>query len=131
MPWTLTRECWRRDVSEPSTLHLRAALHIESKTPREFLDLAYHFDAAGESQRALSYALAAAEQARVRHTLEIAEEQYRIAERSIPTARDIRYRIAEGLGDVLMLRGRYDEATRQNEAGDTPSGPKGADPRDD
>ena len=80
-------------------------------------ELAYHFDAAGEHSRALPYALAAAEDARQRHALAMAEEQYRIAERGAAHAdRSTRYRIAEGLGDVLMLRGRYDDAARQSAA---------------
>jgi two-component system sensor kinase len=97
-------------------LHLRAALDLEMQTPQRVFDLAYHFDAAGDSRRALPFALAAAEQAQAQHALEIAEQQYRIAERGAdPADRPTRYRIAEGLGDVLMLRGRYDEATRQTE----------------
>src|SRR5262249_24087104 len=97
-------------------LHLRAALELEADDARRVFELAYHFDAAGERQRALPYALAAAEQAKRQHSLEIAEEQYRIAERGAPGDQATRYRIAEGLGDVLMLRGQYDEATRQIEA---------------
>jgi signal transduction histidine kinase/CheY-like chemotaxis protein/tetratricopeptide (TPR) repeat protein/tRNA A-37 threonylcarbamoyl transferase component Bud32 len=106
----------RMPESEISDLHLRAALDLEVKAPHRVYELAYHFDAAGERQRALPFALAAAEQARSQHSLEIAEEQYRIAERSAPTDRAVRYRIADGLGDVLMLRGRYVEAAQQTEA---------------
>src|SRR5262249_2920063 len=56
------------------------------------------------------------------HSLEIAAQQYRIAERGAaeasrgcepPEDDKTRYRIAEGLGDVLMLQGRYDEAESQ------------------
>src|SRR5205823_4135565 len=80
-------------------------------------DLAYHFDAAGESGRALPYALASADQARARHSLEVSEQQYRIARRASGQAdAETLFRIAEGLGDVLMLRGRYDEADREFEA---------------
>ena len=98
---------------ERRELHLRAAIDLEVQAPVRVFDLAYHFDAAGENQRALPYALAAAEQARTRHDLEIAEEQYRIAERGVSdTDEATRYRIAEGLGDVLMLRGRYKSAAK-------------------
>ena len=98
----------RLPENERRELHLRAAVDLEAEAPERVYDLAYHFDAAGESQRALPYALAAAEQARNQHALELAEEQYRIAERGVPdTDEAIRYRIAEGLGDVLMLRGHY------------------------
>ena len=73
--------------------------------------MAYHFDAAGHSERALPYSLQAAGQARSRHSLEVAEQQYRIADRGAAAAdRPTQFAVAEGLGDVLMLRGRYDEA---------------------
>jgi PAS domain S-box-containing protein len=80
-------------------------------------ELAYHFDAARQSRRALPYALAAAAQARAQHALEIAEQQYRIAQRGVtPDDATTCYRIAEGLGEVLMLRGRYPETAEQLEA---------------
>ncbi len=93
------------------SLHRAAALAIEARSPDREFELAYHFDAAGDAVRALPHALSAAERARARHALEIAERQYRIAERGVPTADEgTRRGIAEGLGDVLMLRGLYDEA---------------------
>ncbi len=101
---------------ERRELHQCAALDLEAQTPRRDFELAYHFDAAGENQRALPYALTAAEQARRQHALELAEQQFRIAERGRSNAdRSTRYRIAEGLGDVLMLRGRYAEAAQLTE----------------
>ena len=79
--------------------------------PSRIFDLAYHFDAAGRSEQALPYALQAACQARSQHSLEVADQQYRIADRGARSAdRATQYAIAEGLGDVLMLRGQYDEA---------------------
>ncbi len=97
-------------------MHRRAASDLQNSAPQSIAELAYHFDAAGESTRALPYALQAAEQARAAHFLEAAEDQYRIAERGVsPTDRATRYWIAEGLGDVLMLRGRYDEAASRLE----------------
>jgi two-component system sensor kinase len=96
---------------ERQELHRRAALYLEKKDPKRNFELAYHFDAAGDSQRALPYALAAAEQARAQHSLEVAEQQYRIARRGMHEEDEaVRYRIAQGLGDVLMLRGRYEQA---------------------
>ena len=101
------------DVQRKS-LHLHAALDLEARDPQRVFDLAYHFDAAGESERALPHALTAAEHARSQHALEGAEQQYRIAERGTPsTDADTLRRVAEGLGDVLMLRGRYNEAAQQ------------------
>ena len=80
-------------------------------------DIAYHFDAAGQHSRALPYALAAAEQSRQQYSLEAAETQYRIALRGAQDASmAIRFRVAEGLGDVLMLRGSYDETEQQFES---------------
>jgi len=101
----------RLTSEERKDLHRRAALSIREHSPQRISDLAYHFDAADDSRSALPYALQAAEQARSQHALEIAEQQYRIAERGAMWAeRQIRYRVAEGLGDVLLLRGRYDAA---------------------
>jgi PAS domain S-box-containing protein len=95
-------------------LHLQAALHLEKKESPCVFSMAYHFDAAGESHKALPHALAAADRARSQHSLEIAAQQYRIAERGAREKdRHVRDRIAEGLGDVLMLQGRYDEAQQQ------------------
>jgi len=107
----------RLSPEERQRLHRLAASRIESLDRDRVFELAYHFDAAGEGDRALPYALAAAERARARHALETAEKQYRIAERGAgSTEGAVRRRVAEGLGDVLMLRGRYDEAERQFEA---------------
>ena len=63
------------------------------------------------ASRPCRIALQAACQARSQHSLEVAEQQYRIADRGAHAAdRATQYAIAEGLGDVLMLRGKYDEA---------------------
>lgn len=95
-------------------MHLRAAECIEGTDPSRTFELAYHFDAAGASQRALPYALAAAEHARRQHNLEIAETHYRMAERAPAGATaGTRRRVAEGLGDVLTLSGAYAEAADQ------------------
>jgi two-component system sensor kinase len=113
----------RLPEAERRQLHRRAALlleeqgaeNAEEEAPRAF-DLAYHFDCAGEPGRALPYALASADQARSQHSLEVAEQQYRIARRAVSDSdSETRFRVAEGLGDVLMLRGRYDEAAQEFE----------------
>lgn len=97
--------------SERRQLHLRAALRLQHEAPERVSDLAYHFDAAGARCNALRYALEAAEKSRAQHALEVAEQQYRIALRSASAAdAATQFRIAEGLGDVVMLRGRYDDA---------------------
>jgi signal transduction histidine kinase/tetratricopeptide (TPR) repeat protein len=97
------------------TLHLRAAETLE-KGEAQVFEIAYHFDAAGETDRALPFALAAAEHARRQHALELAESQYRIAERARPADVMTRRRVSEGLGDVLMLRGQYVEAQERLES---------------
>lgn len=111
----------RLQPAEQQELHRRAALHLEEHAPDRVFELAYHFDASELHERALPYALAAAAKARAQHSLEIAEQQYRIAGRGVEPAastdaeRATRFRIAEGLGNVAMLRGRYDEAAMQLE----------------
>ena len=93
-------------------LHARAAAILaEQPDGASAYDLAFHFHAAGDDRAALPYALSAASEARARHALGAAEQQYRIAAAGVPegdssTARDVQ----AGLGDVLMLQGRYDEA---------------------
>ncbi|MGE6758477.1 ATP-binding protein [Corallococcus interemptor] len=102
---------------ERRELHRLAARAAQQSVPNDPFELAYHFDAAGESAQALPWALVAAEQARQRFSLDTAEVNYRIAERGASGAdARTRYRIASGLGTALMMRGRYDEAQRQLEA---------------
>jgi signal transduction histidine kinase/tetratricopeptide (TPR) repeat protein len=101
---------------ELQDLHRLAASAIASSPQADPFELAYHFDAAGEYAQALPHALVAAEQARQRFALETAERNYRIAERGAAGAdAGTRFRIAAGLGNVLMLRGRYEEAQQQLE----------------
>lgn len=101
----------RLSASEQQKLHLQAAYHLQQLAPERDSDIAYHFDRAGECAQALNHALHAAEQARTQFSLEVAESQYRIAQRGCQNApASVRYRIAEGLGDTLMLRGNYPDA---------------------
>ncbi|HEX4902354.1 MAG TPA: ATP-binding protein [Acidimicrobiales bacterium] len=98
------------DDGERRHLHEQTAVLLEERSPTAFFDLAYHFDEAGLAERGLPYALAAAEEARAQQSLELVEQQYRIARRGVGASPDRRGGIAEELGRVLMLRGRYDEA---------------------
>lgn len=79
-------------------------------------ELAWHFGEAGEWDRAQPYAYWAARHAQSQHALEVAEQHYRIASQGT-SQRDaaLRCQIAEGLGDVLMLRGKYPDAAEQFE----------------
>jgi signal transduction histidine kinase/CheY-like chemotaxis protein/tetratricopeptide (TPR) repeat protein len=99
----------RMDLVRRQALHRRAATYLLEHSPGSASELAYHFDAAGDSGSALPFALKAAERARAQHALEMAEQQYRIALRGANTEA-MRFQIVEGLGDALMLRGRYDSA---------------------
>ncbi|SFI30003.1 response regulator [Planctomicrobium piriforme] len=99
--------------AERKALHGRAADYLSRRSPDRTAELAYHFDAAGDHRSALPYALLAARAARTRHALETAEQQYEIAYRGAEDEPPkIRFEITEGLGDVLMLRGKYDSADR-------------------
>jgi signal transduction histidine kinase/tetratricopeptide (TPR) repeat protein len=101
----------RLPADERRALHNVIARQLEESDPTSIYDLAYHFDAAGLPGRALPWALTAAADARARHALEVAERYYRIAERGAEHGDPaVRAKVAEGLGDILMLRGRYDEA---------------------
>ena len=105
----------RLAAGERRALHLAAAQEIERLDPERVFELAYHFDAGDQSERALPYALQAAAEARGRHALAVAEEQYRIAGRGAGPHGDqsSKRQIAEGLGAVLMLRGDYEGAEEQ------------------
>ena len=115
--WTFVHDKLREAViallsdDERRRLHVLAAHRLEETgSDREF-DIAYHFDEAGQSERALPYALSAAQQARAQHALDIAQQQYEISERGAANAdAETSLSIAEGLGNVLMLRGHYDAA---------------------
>jgi signal transduction histidine kinase/tetratricopeptide (TPR) repeat protein len=101
---------------ERKALHRLTAHTIASSPNADPFELAYHFDAAGEYTQALPHALVAAERARRQFALATAELNYRIAERVAQSAdTNTRYKIAAGLGDVLMLRGQYDAAQKQLE----------------
>jgi len=102
-----------------SRIHRAAARRIEDggRGAAEPFDLAWHLDRAAEPERALPHAIAAAEAARRSFAFEIAETYYRIAERGAAAADgETRRRVAEGLGEVLLFRRRFDEATRWLEA---------------
>lgn len=105
------REALLKRLSEQQTrsLHLQFAETLERCRATEVFELAFHFDAAECPHRALPYALAGAAKARAQHSLEVAERLYRIAQRAVTeTDHAQRLAIAEGLGDILMLRGQYD-----------------------
>lgn len=103
----------RLGPADRRALHLRAAGLIERTRPGDVFDLAYHYDQAGAPDRALPAALEAVSLARARQALETAETMLRIAARGVPDE-DVamRARVAEDLGEILMLRGAYEESGR-------------------
>ena len=93
------------------SVHRRAAVYLSRFEPHRVFDIAFHHDASGRSDLAGDYAIEAAELARTSHALESAEQQYRIALRSFSARfEEPDFRVLYGLGDVLMLSGRYQEA---------------------
>ncbi len=92
-------------------IHRRAADYLSLHESHRVFDIAVHHDASGRSDLAKEYAIEAAERARTSHALESAEQQYRIALRSFSSlSEEPSFKVLYGLGDVLMLCGRYQEA---------------------
>src|SRR5205814_7327034 len=71
---------------ERRRLHQLAATLLEGQGGDQAFEIAYHYDAAGDADRALPHALSAGDRARAQHALEVAEQQYRIAERGSAAA---------------------------------------------
>ncbi len=104
-------------ASNRRKLHAQAAGLLQRQDEHRAAEIAYHFDAAEDPQSALPYALQAAAKARARYALEAAVQQYLIAERGAAFAdTNTRYQVAEALGEVLLLAGRYDQAGEKFEA---------------
>ena len=92
-------------------LHLKTAEFLIKNAPDNVHDLAFHFDAAGVAEWALHYSLAGAANARQKHSLYVAEDQFGIAQRrATPNDSSTRLTILEGLGEIHLLTGRYDSA---------------------
>src|SRR5262249_53872907 len=71
----------RRDVDRRLAEALEGSAGRSAPAPQLAFDVAAHYDAAGDSARALPYALTAADRARAQGSLEAAQRQYEIAER--------------------------------------------------
>jgi tetratricopeptide (TPR) repeat protein len=83
-------------------------------------DLSYHYDAAGDSPKALAYALVAATQAHGQYAQDVAAQQYTIAVRNAADAPNaVRFHIARGRGEALMQLARYDETAAEIETAAT------------
>lgn len=96
--------------------HLRAAgwliLRAGERVNEFSAAIANHFELAGDSSRAAVWYARAADVARSAYSLQVAVDYYRKALDFLsPRARAVeRYRLYEGLGDVLRLQARMDEA---------------------
>ena len=69
----VTPPMYRLTPAQRQELHRRTAQQLQQDAAPRVAELAYHFDAAGDSQFALPYAMQAAEQARAQHALEVAK----------------------------------------------------------
>ncbi len=107
----------RHPEEDRRCLHELIARYLQEHEPDRVADIAYHFDAAGDSSSAFPYAMQAAQQARAQYAFEAAEQQYLIAERgAVSGTAATRYRVAQELGELLMLRGRYEASGAKLEA---------------
>lgn len=99
------------DGDSKQKYHLLIAEYLEANRQHRVFDLAFHFHRANCPENALPYALRAAETARARFSLDVAEEQLKIAITGVEKAEDdTKYEIYSIYSDVTMLDGRYDEA---------------------
>jgi signal transduction histidine kinase len=105
-------------AAERRATHRRAAQDLEVHAPQRSFELAYHLGAAGDADRAFRYALPAAREARRRYALDLSEDLYRIAHRAAMSCSEQR-QVAGELGEVLKLRGNYEEAISFIEAART------------
>ncbi len=99
------------DEAQQQRYHLETAAYFEVNEPSNVFELAVHYDAAGDRDRALHNALAAAQIARQKYSLSVARDHLLIAKRWLQDDdRATGLRIWEGLGEVELLTGGYDEA---------------------
>lgn len=99
------------DESTRRELHLKTAAYLEEHDPSDVFSLSFHYDAAGEGEKALEKSLVAVTRARQQYSLSIALEQLLIAKRWVgaddqPTS----LKVSEALAETQLLAGRYDEA---------------------
>ncbi len=86
------------------------AEEIEEMNAERVFEIAYYYNQAVLFDRALPYAMKAAALALARYDLDLAEVNYRIAAEVFDKiSESMRLTIAEGLADVLLLRGKYTE----------------------
>ena len=92
-------------------LHRELAELLQRSDPHRKFAIAHHFAAAGDNQKALPYALAAAKKAQDQFSLDAAKRLLEIAYAGVDIRDDrSKYEIESGLADVSMLDAAYDEA---------------------
>ncbi|TWU20422.1 Signal transduction histidine-protein kinase BarA [Novipirellula galeiformis] len=98
-------------ASERRQIHLQAVDYLQQHDPTNFFDLAFHYDAAGQGELALSTSLAAARVARQHFSLSVAQDQLKIAQRWVSSQdRQTESEILEGMGTIHLLAGQYNQA---------------------
>ena len=103
--------CLSLDLEARKRLHKKTAAWLEANEPSNVFELAIHYDAAGDRERALEKSLIAARIARQKYSLSIARDQLLIAKRWLhPDDQRTGLEIWEGLGEIELLSGQYDEA---------------------
>lgn len=112
-------------------LHWQAAQALEGLSGiRADYDIAYHLARSGRPEAAVPYALTAGEEGLRHNALDVAESNFRIAEAGVIQGESsdftTRFRIYQGLGTVHMLRGSYDNASRELTRAYQISGPMSA-----
>jgi signal transduction histidine kinase/CheY-like chemotaxis protein/tetratricopeptide (TPR) repeat protein len=101
----------RLDPNGRKQLHLRAVKLINQDNEDCVYDLAYHFDAAGYSEEAISHSILAAERALKQYANEQAVAYYRLALKWVPdTDRELRRKLSESIGEIFLSTGKYDSA---------------------
>jgi len=111
-----TDELLRHLCSTPDFAEPDRPYELDKQQRQHVFELAFHYDAAGKHTKAFPFALVAAEQARLQNALEVAQQQYQIAWRGAASfSPALRFRVLEGLGEVLNLQGHYPLAKQQFE----------------
>ena len=84
---------------------------VDLKIGNRVFDLAYHYDCANDSKRALLYCLLSMESAKAQFALTTAIELYQVAEKHLNAANDsFRFRLTMLLIEVLIFQGSYSNA---------------------
>ncbi|GAB5443158.1 MAG: ATP-binding protein [Fuerstiella sp.] len=96
------------EAQQLAGIHRLAADYLALTTPDHHFEIASHYDAAGCPEEALEPATLAGCDARDRHALEIAQQQFEIALRSCEAlGQTPSFEVLNGAGCVMMLSGHY------------------------